>query len=233
LRIMTGGLRISVVIPVLNEAKGINTLIGHVTKHAKGNKIEIIVADGDPRGGTLAAIENIDVIKIVSKKGRGAQMNAGAGAAAGDVLLFLHADTFLPDDALDAIRDVMTDGKYAAGAFDLGIDSHSQAFRIIEGVASLRSRITRIPYGDQAIFMKRDIFSAMGGFKDMPIMEDVDLMQALKRSGRSIVIIPRKVRTSSRRWEAEGIIYCTLRNWALITLYMFGVSPDKLARLYR
>lgn len=226
-------MRISVIVPVLNEAEGINQLIGHIGSLRKGNDIEIIVADGDPQGGTLNAIKDDRVTGVPSGKGRGRQMNKGAAAATGEILLFLHADTFLPSGAFEKITSVMRTGRYAGGAFDLGIDSGRTALRIVEQAASLRSRITRIPYGDQAIFIRRDIFQAMGGFMDFPIMEDVDLMQRVKKAGRPIIIISHKVRTSPRRWEKEGVVYCTVRNWTLVTLYMLGVSPEKLARFYR
>ena len=226
-------MRISVIVPVINEAEGINQLILHLNSLREGNDIEIIVADGDPQGGTLNSIKDDGVIRVPSGKGRGRQMNKGAAAATGDILLFLHADTFLPPAAFEKIVAVMRTGRYAGGAFALGIDSGRIALKIVEQAASLRSRITRIPYGDQAIFIKRDIFQAMGGFMDYSIMEDVDLMQRLKRAGRHIIIISQKVRTSPRRWEREGIAYCTVRNWTLVTLYMMGVSPEKLARFYR
>jgi rSAM/selenodomain-associated transferase 2 len=225
-------MRISVVIPVLDEANRINQVIEHVNC-LSGNNSEIIVADGDPLGTTISSIADERVIKVPSERGRGKQMNQGAAAATGEILLFLHADTFLPSRAFEKIEGVMELDDYAGGAFDLGIDSCRIALRIVEQAASLRSRFTRIPYGDQAIFIRRDIFKAMGGFMDFPIMEDVDLMQRLKRTGSRIVIISDKVRTSPRRWEKEGVVYCTLRNWTLMTLYMLGVSPDKLARFYR
>jgi rSAM/selenodomain-associated transferase 2 len=230
---MISSLHVSVVVPVLNETKGINQLIAHINSISKGATVEIIVADGDPLGSTINAISDSNVSKVLSKKGRGLQMNAGAASSSGEILLFLHADTLLPVGAFEKISAVMKTGRYAGGAFDLGIDSGRASLRIIEHAASFRSRITRIPYGDQAIFIRRDIFQAMGGFNDFPIMEDVDLMQRLKSSGQQIVIIPHQVRTSPRRWEKEGVLYCTLRNWILITMFIFGVKPEKLARFYK
>jgi rSAM/selenodomain-associated transferase 2 len=230
---MTGRMRISVIVPVMKEAEEINRFIWHLGSLRKGNDVEIIIADGDPHGSTLNAIKEGTVIGVLSQKGRGRQMNAGAVAATGEILLFLHADTFLPSAAFERVVDVMQTGRYSGGAFNLGIDSGRTALRIVERAASIRSRITRIPYGDQAIFIRRDIFQDMGGFMDIPIMEDVDLMHRLKRAGHRIVIISNKVRTSPRRWEKEGIIYCTLRNWTLVMLYMLGVNPEKLARFYR
>jgi rSAM/selenodomain-associated transferase 2 len=160
-------------------------------------------------------------------------MNCGAAKSSGDILIFLHADTRLPMNSLHQIAAAMEDTTLIGGAFDLGIDSQRFAFRIIEKMASIRSRLTRIPYGDQAIFMRRNYFQSLGGFKDIPIMEDVELMQRIKRKRGKINILKDKVKTSPRRWENEGVIFCTLRNWFLITLYLLGVKPETLAKLYR
>ena len=165
--------------------------------------------------------------------GRGKQMNEGASIASGSILLFLHADTALPPDALKLIAAAMQKTTYVAGAFDLGIKSERSVFRVIEFAASLRSRITRIPFGDQAVFIRKEYFDVIGGFKEIPIMEDVEIMQGIKKRGDKIVILPQKTFTSSRRWEAEGILYSTLRNWVLQILYFFGISPHKLSRFYK
>jgi hypothetical protein len=127
----------------------------------------------------------------------------------------------------------MQDERYVAGAFDLGIKSERFVFRIIESVASLRSRITDIPFGDQAIFIRKDYFEKIGGCKDIPIMEDMEIMGRIKRLGDRITIIKQRVMTSPRRWEKESVIGCTLRNWLLQMLYVLHVSPDKLSKLYR
>ena len=224
---------ISVIIPVLYEAERINQIIEHVCGLKKNRNVEIIVSDGDPCGSTIKAVAREKVIRVLSEKGRGRQMNKGAAAATGDVLLFLHADTLLPADAFEKINAAMRTGRYAGGAFDLGIASDRTAYRIIECVASYRSRLTRIPYGDQAIFIRRDVFTGLGGFREFPIMEDVELMRSVKKSGHRIFIIATKVKTSPRRWEKEGIIYCTVRNWVIVTLYILGVRPEALARFYR
>jgi len=173
------------------------------------------------------------VTKLLSPKGRGRQQNRGAGAAHGGVLLFVHADTILPCRAFERIGEVMADTSCAGGAFDLAIDSPRPAFRVIERVASLRSRATKIPYGDQAIFLRASRFRMLGGFREIPLMEDVELMQRVKRRGWKIAIIPEPVLTSARRWEKEGLLYGTLRNWCLVTLFYCGVSPERLARFYR
>ncbi len=224
---------LSVIIPVWEEASIINRTIEHVEDTAKDRSVEIIVVDGAPLGSTIKTIRSDRVIRIISEKGRGQQLNAGALHASGSILVFLHADTHLPADAVRLIFSVMNNDRYVAGAFDLRVDSERVAFRIIDRVASLRSRLTRIPYGDQAIFIRHDYFRQMGGFRNIPIMEDVDLMERIKRQNDKIHIIKQRVITSPRRWRQEGMIRCTVRNWALITLYLLGVKPEKLIHFYK
>jgi rSAM/selenodomain-associated transferase 2 len=222
----------SIIIPVLHESSIINQTIEHIRRVGSGFEFEIIVVDGDKEGGTINSIKHNDVVKIVSPSGRGIQINKGASAAKGDVLLFLHTDTELPEEAFDGISSVISNREYTGGAFDLGIESGRWIFRLIEKLVFVRTRATRIPYGDQAIFIRRECFETLKGFKDIPIMEDVEFMQRLKKSGYKISIIPQKVKTSSRRWEREGILYCTVRNWALLSLFYLGVKPEKLVKFY-
>lgn len=223
--------RISVVVPVLDESAIIDDLLLHLSGLSFND--EIVVVDGDPAGATLRAIRRPGVRGIVSPPGRGVQLNCGARASRGDILLFLHADTRLPPSGLRRIRETLADPAVTGGAFDLGIDSRRLCFRLVERIASLRSRVTRVPYGDQAIFIRRKVFFELGGFRPFPIMEDVDLMRRLRRSGRKIVFLPLRVSTSARRWAAEGVAFTTLRNWTLALLFSAGVSPHRLARLYR
>ncbi|MBL7180023.1 MAG: TIGR04283 family arsenosugar biosynthesis glycosyltransferase [Desulfobacterales bacterium] len=224
--------RLSVIIPVFNESGIINATLDHLCGLDFSGDLEIIVVDGNQVGNTIKVITRSGIKKIIGEKGRGAQMNAGAAAAGGNVLLFLHADTHLGHDALDQIFKVFDRNDVAGGAFDLGIRSGKKIFRLIAKTASLRSRLTKIPYGDQAIFLKKQLFDRIGGFKNIPIMEDVELLRRIKKEGLKIKFVPRKVWTASRRWEKEGIVYCTLRNWTLITLYLLGVSPEKLKKFY-
>jgi len=225
--------KISVIIPVWNEAYFINETVNNILMLQYQGRLEIIAVDGCSKGETVREIYNESVKKLTSEKGRAKQMNKGALHADGDILLFLHADTLLPTNAFENISKVMEKGEIVAGAFDLGIRSKRPIFRLIEKSASLRSRITRLPYGDQAIFIRKDYFRAIGGFREMPLMEDVDLMRRIRNKGGSISIISEKVNTSARRWEEEGILFCTLRNWTLITLYFLGIPPEKLVRFYR
>ena len=216
----------------MNEAGIINATIDHLFSLDFSGPFEIIVVDGNLDGNTIHAITRPNVKKIIGEKGAGAQMNMGAAVASGDALLFLHADTRLSQDAPLQILRALDQNDCAAGAFDLEILSTKKIFRLIEKFASIRSRLTKIPYGDQAVFIKKHYFEQLGGFKKIPLMEDVELMQRIKKSGLAIKIVPRKARTASRRWDQEGIVYCTLRNWTLITLYLLGVPPEKLKKFY-
>lgn len=224
---------ISIVVPVLNEQEQINALLEHVRAQSSDGAYEIIVVDGDPHGGTIGLVRGDAVTCITGSRGRGRQMNAGARASRGDVLLFLHADTRLPSDALKNIARVLENPKYVGGAFDLSIDSRRWVLKYIAARASMRSRLNRIPYGDQAIFIRKDYFEKIGGFKDIPLMEDVDLMRRIKKDGKQIHILRDKVTTSARRWEKEGAVYTTLKNQVIVMLYYLGVRPESLARLYR
>ncbi len=223
----------SIIIPVLNEAVIIQQTIDHLFSLPRTCELEIIVVDGSSGGETINSIQNQDVKKVRGAGGRSGQMNKGTSIASHDILLFLHADTILPQDALHRILSVMGEDGIVGGAFDLGIQSDRIVFRIIEEAASLRSRVTRVPYGDQAIFIRKVYFQTLGGFSNMPLMEDVDLMTRIRKAGDRIQIIPARVKTSARRWEKEGVLYCTLRNWTLITLYCLGVKPEKLAKFYK
>jgi rSAM/selenodomain-associated transferase 2 len=226
-------MRFSIVVPVLREQERITTCLETLRTQDFADSRQIIVVDGDPEGGTIRRVPNGDVLCLKSKPGRAYQMNAGAAAAQGQILLFLHVDTVLPPGALEEISRLMATGKCVGGAFDLGIDSDSLFLRYIAMRASFRSRLNRIPYGDQAIFVDRAYFEGLGGFKEIPIMEDVDLMRRIKKDRRKIHIFRDKVMTSARRWEAEGPLYTTLRNQFLMLFYYLGVSPKTLSRFYR
>ena len=224
--------QISIIIPVLNESGIINFTIEHLYTLDSADTVEIIVVDGSPHGETINTITGSDVQKISGQKGRGSQMNQGAAVAGGNILLFLHADTRLSPDALNQIVAATKQPDVVGGAFDLGINSEKKVFRAIELIASTRSRLTKIPYGDQAIFFKKRFFDQIGGFKNIPIMEDVELMQRVRKAGKKIKFVSRKVQTAPRRWEKEGIVFCTLRNWSIRTLYLLGVPPEKLEKFY-
>lgn len=231
-------IKFSVILPVLNEAAIINATMDRLEALEGSDQCEFIVVDGTPDGSTIKAIIDRDVHCVKSPRGRARQMNAGADEAKGEIFIFLHADTRLPRNALDLINHMMTRQTMAqkaliGGAFDLRIGSERPMLKIIARIASLRSRLTRIPYGDQAIFIRREYFTRMGRYPEIPLMEDVALMRRIKRAGGRIGFIPEPVITSARRWEKEGILYTTLRNWLLLGAYFLGVPPEKLAKYYR
>jgi len=223
---------ISIIIPVFNEGEGVIKIADHLRKIQNNFSPEIIVVDGNKKGSTIQYLRDREIIAITSEKGRARQMNSGAMIARDDILLFLHGDTLLPDHAFEKIAAVMKTGEYVGGAFDLGFDNRRWIFALIASIASLRSRITRIPFGDQAIFIKRNYFEKIGGFCDIPLMEDIELMKRIKKRKDNIHIITLKVATSTRKWEKEGIVYTTLKNWLLQLFYFVGVSPVKLVRYY-
>ena len=224
--------KFSIIVPVLNEQEQINSFIDKIKNQDRDGNSEIIIVDGDSDGRTINAVRDTGIICLTSPKGRGQQMNAGAASASGEILIFLHADTTLPENALEKISRALQDTDYVGGAFDLEIDSDRLFLRYISIRASLRSRWNRIPYGDQAIFLRKKYFDQIGGFKEIPLMEDVDLMQRIKKDGKKIIILPDKVTTSARRWESDGALYTTLRNQILLVLFYLGVSPHKLAKYY-
>ena len=223
---------VSIVIPVFNEARIINDRIRQIVSIAAGEPFEIIVADGGPGHLTLAAMEDSGIVGIECESGRGRQMNAGAAMASGEFLLFLHADTDLPQGALATIKRALR-GRSVAGAFSLSIDSPRVSLAIIAWCANLRSRMERVPYGDQAQFIQASTFRELGGFSDIPIMEDVELFQRIRQRGLPIFIVRGKVLTLPRRWESEGILRRTLTNWWLRIRYRLGASPENLASQYR
>jgi rSAM/selenodomain-associated transferase 2 len=224
---------LSLIIPVWSEAKSISETIQHVRELDADGTTEIIVVDGDPEGSTISAIKTEGVRTAIAEKGRARQMNHGAALATGDVLLFLHADTLLPPDAFALVRATMSDKRFVGGAFDLGFNTRRKIFRITESYVFLRTRLTKIPFGDQAIFIQRDFFEKLGGYRDIPVMEDVELMKRNRKRAGPISIIPVKVRTSVRRYEREGVLRCTLRNVLMQASYAFGVSPERLVKWYK
>jgi rSAM/selenodomain-associated transferase 2 len=158
-------------------------------------------------------------------------MDRGAREAKGDVLLFLHADTKLPEDWKNQVAGVLKGDEVIGGGFRLKIDSKKFYFRFIEAMANMRSRYLGLIYGDQAIFARRDAFFAVGGFMGLPLMEDVDLIKRLKNKGK-VVLLDAKVSTSLRHWEKKGILMTTLRNWIFLGFYYLGVSPERLYKWY-
>jgi rSAM/selenodomain-associated transferase 2 len=223
----------SIILPVLHEADTINDLIDQIRAVDPDGTAEIIAVDGDPTGSTIHAIKDTGVIGVLAAQGRACQMNRGSVLASGEILVFLHADTLLPSDALTHIREAMRKERCVAGAFDLGLNTNRRIFRITEKYVYFRTRVTRIPFGDQAIFVRRDYFEKIGRYKEIPLMEDIEFMMRIKKQGDRICIIPLRVLTSVRRWEQEGILYCTIRNWTLQILYALGIPPEQLVKWYK
>ncbi len=226
------GMKISVVIPVLHEGDRIREILQSLKNAAAGVPYEVIVVDGDPAGDTIRCMDDSGVVKFTARQGRASQMNAGAARATGNILLFLHADTLMPEKSFARITGALADRRFIGGAFDLGIQNRRRIFRIIGRCASFKHRLTRVPYGDQAIFMLRSTFEEMKGYQEIPLMEDVELMKRVKRTGRRIIILPQTVMTSSRKWEKDGVFYAILRNWMLQTLYWMGIPAERLVKFY-
>jgi rSAM/selenodomain-associated transferase 2 len=222
-------IKISVIVPVLNEEKDLNRCLSALVLSANE---ELIVVDGGSADTTVSISREYTDKVISSKRGRGTQMNAGAETSVGDILLFLHADCVLPEGAFGVVREILSDQGVAAGGFRLSIEHPGLMFRIIERGANLRSALTRLVYGDQGLFMRKETFIKLDGFKEIPLMEDVEISQRLKRMGKIVFVNP-PIRTLPRRWLTEGPVYATLRDWAIAMAYtVFKVRPEKLIKHY-
>ncbi len=215
---------ISVIIPTLNEEENIASCLAN-TQNA--SNAERIVVDGGSRDHTVEIAYACGAKVLTSPAGRAKQLNAGAGAASGDLFLFLHADTRLPEKFDDSVREVLARPGIAAGAFTFRLDASSRSLQIIERVANWRSRWLQMPYGDQAIFIRSALFHEIGGFSDMPIMEDFEFIRRVQRKGR-IFTLPQSAITSARRWSTLGIWKTTLINELVVIAYYLGLSPSTI-----
>ncbi|HET6464401.1 MAG TPA: TIGR04283 family arsenosugar biosynthesis glycosyltransferase [Nitrospiria bacterium] len=220
---------ISVIIPTLNEAAVIEKTLTALPKH---DRLERIVVDGCSSDGTAALAKPLADKVLVTQAGRARQMNAGARAARGEVFLFSHADSRLDEDGFHDLIGALEDPTVVGGAFRLGIDSSRPSLRIVAAAANWRTRVTGIPYGDQGIFVRRSVFERLGGYPELPVMEDLEFARRLNRAGK-VALLSRPMITSSRRWDKEGVGYTTLRNQTFVLLYFLGVSPTRLSRWYR
>ena len=221
-------MRLSVIIPTLNEEAVLGATLESVRRAAPGS--EILVLDGGSRDRTLEVAGSVpDVRTLSGPRGRGPQMNAGAAAATGDVLLFLHADTHLPPDAGTLVRSALADPGVVGGSFFLGFDSSHPILRL-SSIAS-RLNVRWATYGDQAFFFRRAVFEQVGGFAPVPLFEDVELQARVRRLGRCVKI-QRPVTSSARRFLRVGVVRQQLRNALLVVAYHLGVSPARLAVWY-
>jgi rSAM/selenodomain-associated transferase 2/rSAM/selenodomain-associated transferase 1 len=218
---------VSVIVPALDEQAEIARA---VRSAVDGGAHEVIVADGGSRDGTRQAAAKAGARVIDAPRGRARQMNAGAAAAKGDILLFLHADTLLPPSFSAEVRRALTDRAFVAGAFTFGTDCEARGMAFVERTVGWRSRQLGMPYGDQAQFVRADVFRALGGFPDLPVMEDYELMQRLRRLGW-VAIVPEVALTSGRVWDRDGVVLTTAVNKASIWGYRLGVPPKWLASL--
>ena len=221
------GLNISVIVPVLNEEENIGEMIGRL----KETSVEVIIADGGSKDRTVAICEASRVKTVHSSRGRAAQMNVGTSVASGDIFLFLHADTRLPDGFEDRVKEAILEGA-VAGAFLFGTDMNTSSMKVIENATHFRAYRLGIVFGDQAIFATREAFFRAGGYPEQPIMEDYELWKRLGKVGKRS-LIPLSVITSARKWEKQGTWRTTLINQAVMWLYVLGVSPEKLAKWYK
>lgn len=222
-------LTVSVIIPAFNEQERIGESVGSVLR---GGADEVIVVDGGSTDDTEATAAAAGATVLRSERpGRAAQQNKGAALARGDVLLFLHADNRLHESAIDAVRRRLQEELCLWGCFRQRLDAEGWGYRMIEAGNSWRARLLRYPYGDQAIFVRRRQFDAVGGFADVCFMEDVLLSRALRRRGR-MAFLNGPLYVSARRWKKRGLVGQTVRNWCLLTAAVLGVSPNRLARFY-
>ncbi len=223
--------RLSVVIPALDEAERIGGVLAGL-QAMRGRGTEVIVVDGGSRDTTPAIAQPLADRVISAPRGRARQMNGGAAAASGDVLLFLHADTLLPADADQHVRAGLESGARVWGRFDVRIEGRARMLRVVAAMINLRSRLTGIASGDQALFVTRAAFDAVGGFPDQELMEDVELARRLLTHSRPLCLRGPAL-TSGRRWETRGVWRTIFLMWRLRWLYARGESPARLAERYR
>lgn len=220
---------VSIIIPVLNEEVSIKILLNQLQLYRNLGH-EVIVVDGGSKDKTVSISESLADIVIQSPPGRAIQMNAGAAQANNNILWFLHADTLLPENAIEKIESALSMNEW--GRFNIKLSGTNILFRIIEVMINIRSCLSGIATGDQGIFVKRNTFNAIGGYSELPLMEDVDLSKKLKAFSRS-VCLKEKLTTSSRRWEKYGIFTTVLLMWKLRLLFWLGVSAERLAQQYK
>ncbi len=223
-------MRFSIIMPVLNEEVALEQQLCQLARITASRDCELLLVDGGSVDQTITIAQRFGQV-IHAPRGRAVQMNKGAEAASGDIYIFLHADTLLPEDALDVIEHACTSRQVVGGAFRLGFDSEKLAYRLVAFTANLRSRWRGIFTGDQAYFVRADNFKAIGGFPEIALMEDLEIITRLRKVGK-VVLLPRSITTSARRHQKVGLARSVLFMWYLRTLYKCGVSPEQLQRKY-
>jgi len=219
---------ISVVIPAYNEAARIPAALAPIRQT---DAVEVVVVDGQSEDASADVARKCGARVLRSERGRAIQMNVGARESRGELLLFLHVDSILPDGFARQVREILDDPGVSAGAFRLEIDDQRRSLRWIESVANWRARRLQMPYGDQALFLRASVFHEIGGYPELPLLEDLELVRRLRRRGR-IAIAGSAVRTSARRWARVGPWRATLINQLAVAAYMSGVRVEKVARWY-
>jgi len=220
-------MKLSTIVPTLNEERTLAKALASIPSGA-----EVIVADGGSTDRTAEVAKQHDARLVVGGPGRAAQMNRGARLARGEVLLFLHADCVLDPSADRAIEQALSDARVVGGSFRLRIRPAGIGLSIVSFGSNLRARFLKLPYGDQALFVRRTVFEEMGGYREIPILEDVDLVTRLRKRGH-LERVALNVTTTPRHWERLGTVLTTLLNWSTIVAYRLGISPVRLARAYR
>lgn len=223
-------MRLAIIIPTLNEEPS----LGRILPLARAAADEVVVSDGGSRDGTVEIARSLGARVVAGPPGRGGQLNRGAAATDADVFLFLHADTILPEQAGRAVREAVEAGA-AGGAFLIRFDLDGFVYRLGARVVNLRTRRAFMTLGDQAQFVTREAFQELDGFREWPILEDLDLATRMRRRwGRGrLAVIPHPVVTSARRFARKGPVRTVLKNWLIWLLFLLGVSPHRLARLYQ
>lgn len=220
---------ISVIIPTYNEAENIEALLRYL--HHLDDTLEIIVADAASTDKTVEKAKHWSRV-IQSARGRGVQMNSGATAATGDVLWFIHADCYPPATAVEAILQALSDPAVVGGGFEYALNHPAFRFRVVEFLSNRKNRLLKWLFGDMGIFVRREVFEQLGGYAEIPLMEDMDFSKRLKQYGK-IVILPQRMKTSARRWIEEGYVLNSLRSWLFQSAWSLGASPAILARFYK